>query len=137
MTGAFEVRVRAFRARGSSSRFVLAANGKYAMPKKKLSDQALAALIENLIDKEPHEFDGYLWAARPQSHYFETLGVAQVPSCYAPGCCHFTCRFSAESEADPGRANLPDAVVTPDWQAIRASVEQGRCGSWRRFCRRC
>jgi len=36
-----------------------------------------------------------------------------------------------------GRANLPDAVVTPDWQAIRASVEQGRCGSWRRFCRRC
>jgi len=36
-----------------------------------------------------------------------------------------------------GRANLPDAVVTPDWQAIRASVEQDRCGSWRRSCRRC
>jgi hypothetical protein len=51
--------------------------GKYAMPKKKLSDRALAALIEDLIAKEPHEFDGYLWAARPQSYYFETLGVSQ------------------------------------------------------------
>lgn len=47
------------------------------MPKKKLSDRALATLIEDLIAKEPHEFDGYLWAARPQSHYFETLGVSQ------------------------------------------------------------
>jgi hypothetical protein len=87
MTGTFEVRVRAFRARHSSSRMKrlsssstlrqavrFSSEGEYVMPKKKLSDRALAALIKDLIAKEPHEFDGYLWAARPQSYYFETLG---------------------------------------------------------------
>jgi hypothetical protein len=52
-------------------------NEETAMPKKKLSDQALVALIEDLIAIEPHKFDGYLWAARPQSHYFKALGVSQ------------------------------------------------------------
>ncbi len=47
------------------------------MPKKKLSDQALVALVEDLITKAPHEFDGFLWAAWPQSYYFEALGISQ------------------------------------------------------------
>ena len=90
MTGAFDLRVRAFRARRISSRMKrlsspstlrqavrFSSEGEICHAEKKLSDRALAALIEDLIAKEPHEFDGYLWAARPQSYYFETLGVSQ------------------------------------------------------------
>ena len=47
------------------------------MPNMKLSDQALVALVEDLIAKEPHEAFGFKWAAWPQSYYFDKLGVSQ------------------------------------------------------------
>jgi hypothetical protein len=47
------------------------------VPNWKLSDQALITLVEDLVAKEPREFDGFYWAAKPQSYYFESLGVSQ------------------------------------------------------------
>jgi len=42
---------------------------------KAINDQ-LASLIEELIVKEPFEADGETWAARPQSYYYDKLGVS-------------------------------------------------------------
>jgi hypothetical protein len=50
---------------------------KSNVPKKKLSDQVLIELVEKLIAEEPYEFKGYKWAARPQSDYWEALGVSK------------------------------------------------------------
>ena len=38
--------------------------------------EALAALIGDLVAKEPHEHDGYIWAALHQSSYAKVLGVS-------------------------------------------------------------
>jgi hypothetical protein len=47
------------------------------MPKKKLSDQPLIALVEKLIAEEPYEFRGYLWAAQAQSAYCKAAGLSK------------------------------------------------------------
>ncbi len=35
----------------------------------------MIALVEELVNKEPHEAFGFIWAARPQLYYWEALGV--------------------------------------------------------------
>lgn len=42
----------------------------------KPSKDQLVALVEKIAAEEPYEFDGFTWAARPQSFYSETMGVS-------------------------------------------------------------